>query len=421
MKLIQKTCMLLAAVAVPGMMQAGELPNTEGMSGLQFNFSAPGARSLAMGGAFLGRADDSTAAFANPAGLTNLFSPELAAEYRFNSFDTPYTSGGTYPGVDRDKASDNANNLSYLSFVYPMEKVVFAVYRQEFMDFNSKFDTDTIDLGDGIPTFPTVNDVDVNIVNYGFSTAFRVSDRVSLGASFSYYDYKMDASTLRYDVFEPDDLVNSQVQRGRDNSWGFTLGALFNITEKFSLGLVYRSTPDFKTDHNFISVDFPEGDFTRAYNFDTPDAYGVGLSFQPNDNLTINFDIMRINYSDLADPVFWAFEEPAPSLADPIVDGMSIDDGTEFHLGAEYVLQNKPIALRAGAWYDPDHALTDSGPVDSDDPNARANAAFFPGGSSETHWSVGFGFFFEKFQMDFAADFSKYQDTYSISGVYRFN
>ena len=41
---------------------AGELPNTEDMQGLQFNFSTPGARSLGMGGAFLGRADDATAA-----------------------------------------------------------------------------------------------------------------------------------------------------------------------------------------------------------------------------------------------------------------------------------------------------------------------------------------------------------------------
>lgn len=420
MKLIQKTCLLLAAVSVPGITLAGELPNTEGMSGLQFNFSAPGARSLAMGGAFIGRADDSTAAYANPAGLTNLFSPEIAAEYRFNSFDTPYTSGGTYPDVNRSTASDNVNNLSYLSFVYPGERWVFALYRQEFMDFKSKFDTEAIDLGNDFSAFPTNNSVDVNIVNYGFSTAIRVSDRFSLGASISYYDYKMNASTLRYDLVDPSLLVNQQTEYGSDNNWGFTLGALFRISEKFSVGAVYRSTPDFDTSHNQTVPDFPSLDFDKAYKFDTPDAYGIGFSFQPNDNLTFNFDIMRITYSDLADPVFWAFEDPAPDYGQTIVNDMSIDDGTEFHLGAEYVLQNKPIALRAGAWYDPDHALTDYGPVNPDDPSAKANAAFFPGGSNETHWSIGFGFFFEKFQMDFAADFSKNQDTISVSGVYRF-
>src|SRR5262245_49913029 len=36
--------------------------------GLQFDFINPGARSLAMGGAFIGLADDATAASTNPAG-----------------------------------------------------------------------------------------------------------------------------------------------------------------------------------------------------------------------------------------------------------------------------------------------------------------------------------------------------------------
>jgi long-chain fatty acid transport protein len=39
----------------------------EALSGLQFNFGTPGARSLGMGGAFIGSADDASAAEANPA------------------------------------------------------------------------------------------------------------------------------------------------------------------------------------------------------------------------------------------------------------------------------------------------------------------------------------------------------------------
>lgn len=421
MKSIQKTCLLVAALAAPAFAQAGELPNTVPMSGLQFNFSAPGARSLGMSGAFLGRADDSTAAFANPAGLTNLFSPEIAAEFRFNQYDTPYTSGGSYPDPTRDSVSSSANNLSYLSYVYPTEKWVFALYRQEFMDFNSDFSSGSIDLGGGSSTLPTTNSVDVNIVNYGFSTALRVSDRWSLGASFSYYDYSMGANTLR--TFDGDTDVNQQVQTGNDNSWGVTFGALFRATDKLSIGVVYRVTPDFKTVHSqanfFNSSD--SANFMRNYKFEIPDVYGIGLSFQPNDNLTLNFDIMQIKYSSLSSPVFWAFDDPATTDGQEIVDDMSIDSGTEFRLGAEYVLSNKPIALRAGVWRDPDHALSYSGPSDDSNVEQRATAAFFPEGSSETHLSVGFGFFLSSFQMDFAADFSENQDTYSVSGVYRFN
>ena len=49
--------------------------NDEGLAFLQLNFFNPGARALAMGGAFIAMADDATAAVANPAGLTTLNPP----------------------------------------------------------------------------------------------------------------------------------------------------------------------------------------------------------------------------------------------------------------------------------------------------------------------------------------------------------
>ena len=45
---------------------------------LQFSFSDPGARSMGFGGAFVGLADDATAAIANPAGLAQLIKPEVS-------------------------------------------------------------------------------------------------------------------------------------------------------------------------------------------------------------------------------------------------------------------------------------------------------------------------------------------------------
>src|SRR5262245_33611693 len=48
----------------------------------RFNFQNPGARALAMGGAFIAIADDATAAQANPARLAGLGSPQLFVEWR---------------------------------------------------------------------------------------------------------------------------------------------------------------------------------------------------------------------------------------------------------------------------------------------------------------------------------------------------
>src|ERR1700686_4842502 len=84
------------ALALP---LAAQNTDIESLSGLQFNFGNPGARSLAMGGAFLGLADDASAAEANPAGLTILRKPEISLEGRNYEEAQLFTTSGTFPAV----------------------------------------------------------------------------------------------------------------------------------------------------------------------------------------------------------------------------------------------------------------------------------------------------------------------------------
>src|ERR1041384_6737719 len=89
---------LIVLLAVPAM---GQNVDIESLSGLQFNFGNPGARSLAMGGAFLGLADDASAAEANPAGLTILRKPEVSIEVRNYLEQQLFTTSGTFPAIER--------------------------------------------------------------------------------------------------------------------------------------------------------------------------------------------------------------------------------------------------------------------------------------------------------------------------------
>lgn len=81
--------------------------NDEINAGLQFSFTPPGAKSLAMGGAFVGLADDATAAFANPAGLLWLPQPEVSVEGRQSTFTTFYPNGGSFNGIPTRCESTN--------------------------------------------------------------------------------------------------------------------------------------------------------------------------------------------------------------------------------------------------------------------------------------------------------------------------
>ena len=70
------------ALLLVGLLAPAAVPGQEAVVPLQFSFSDPGARSMGFGGAFVALADDATAAFSNPAGLTQLLRPEISIEGR---------------------------------------------------------------------------------------------------------------------------------------------------------------------------------------------------------------------------------------------------------------------------------------------------------------------------------------------------
>ena len=110
---------------------------------IQFDFINPGARSLALAGAFIGLADDATAATTNPAGLQRLGRPEVSIEGRGWKFITDFVKGGrlsgtvTGTGIDTTAGplfadtSERVTGISFLSFVYPHGRWSIAGYRQE--------------------------------------------------------------------------------------------------------------------------------------------------------------------------------------------------------------------------------------------------------------------------------------------------
>src|SRR6188508_21365 len=96
----KQLCLLAfcASIALPLLAQNTDI---ESLSGLQFNFGNPGARSLGMGGAFIGLADDASATEANPAGLTILRKTEFSVELRNYEEQQIFTTSGTFPDIER--------------------------------------------------------------------------------------------------------------------------------------------------------------------------------------------------------------------------------------------------------------------------------------------------------------------------------
>lgn len=414
-----------------GAVSAGAQTNAEINAGIQLNFSTPGARSLGLGGAFLGLADDATAAFTNPAGLTILTKPEVSIEGRRWSYTNEFVNGGATTGtgtagLDIGASESETTGASFLSVVYPRNRWAVAVYRHELANFEASIRTEGAEISDvQFQLFPIDAGMDLSIVNLGVSGAFRVTDDFSIGVGVSSYDFEMDSVTRRFS-FDRSTLQNTQTQTGDDSDVAFNLGFRWALNDKWSLGGVYRQGPEFELDANasFSNPNVPAVNQTAT--FQTPDVYGVGIAFRPTDAITITADYDHIGYSSLTDDTVDIFSapndtSPPANQSRAAVRKLTVDDADELHVGIEYVfLKLKyPLALRFGGWSDPDHKVRFEGAVNTLDD--RILQVLFQQGDDEIHYAAGFGVVFgERFQIDAGADFSDLVDTASLSAVVRF-
>ena len=139
------------AAGVPGVVRAQTDDDANGA--VQFNFSTPGARSLAMGGAFLASVDDASAAYSNPAGLLQLSESEVLVEGRRWQYATPFAERGRISGrptglgadtlsaVVLGAAESEISGVSYAAAVFPRPKRAAAVFFHQAAKFESAFET----------------------------------------------------------------------------------------------------------------------------------------------------------------------------------------------------------------------------------------------------------------------------------------
>jgi hypothetical protein len=434
--------LVLATVGLLLFSTASRAQGGEGFVNFQLSFSNPGARSLGFGGAFVALADDATAAYANPAGLVQLIQPEVSVEGRFWSYSTAFTLGGridgepTGIGIDSAlglrtaRSSDDIADLSFVSFVYPGKRWSLALYRHQLANFEFFSQTDALFRESAPPDPPgltTSRSLDVRastdseIVGWGISGAYRLSDDLSLGLGVIYREADVSSTV---EAFFPD----SQQRFFEENSYlaermaiatslsidgsdlGLTGGVLWRVSERWKVGGLFRQGPRLRIGIETRAgpgefFDVPTGTLVAAVSspMDLPDVYGVGVAYQSADGrFAASFEWDRVEYATILDSL--QFDT-----------GMGLDDGDELHIGAEYVfLEAHPVtALRLGAWLDPEHRASST----TDDPVDRA---LFRPGDDELHLAVGLGLALPALQLDFAADFSDPVDTLSLSTIYSF-
>jgi hypothetical protein len=365
-----------------------------------------GARAFGMGGAFLARADDATAASWNPAGLSYLRRTEVSVVGAHNDFLQMIPKLNQVPSppqnVDtRDQLQGTVADFIGLAYPLRIRERTGAIqlsYQRSFSFTGSRKSEGPVGVrgftSDGTTVLPTEFTVQGNggFDTLSLSSGFELHPRLRLGVSVNRW-----INGFSQTVNRPDAQTGGY--RRIDSTWdisgtNFNLGAIFIPTPKLNLGAVLKTS--FRADLRLTKVredqtnkpdpetgGRPLADSNYASSDDVsirfPRVYGLGASYRATNTITISADFTRTAWSESTIDGFFslarrprtAVAEPLPSSGiDPLVDHYgtlpfpAVEEGTngqadtsQFRVGAEWVLRlgqsgNILLPLRAGFFRD---------------------------------------------------------------------
>ncbi len=122
-------------------------------------------------------------------------------------------------------------------------------------------------------------------------------------------------------------------------------------------------------------------------------------------------DVVRVFYSQLAgvETGFSLFTHLLPIAGNANVIDFKIDDGTDYHFGAEYLIphENYVFALRTGYYRQSRNRFFLGSAANTDVQNFLEPIFGTDPGNDINHITVGSGFTYGSFQFDFAVDWAR--------------
>lgn len=356
-------------VVPPDRIEQDEL-NFEGRASL---FVGSGARALGMGGAFLARADDATAATWNPAGLSYLRLPEVSAVGVRNTSDATLHEGD----VLRETDTLSSTAPDFLSLAYPVTLgEVSGSVQLSFQRVIPYSGTRQIERARGDRQLFLDSEGGFDVLALG--TGLQVARGLRVGFTLNRWGNGYRQHTLRTVRRRGTNDVDFQF-----SGFNVNLGVIWTPVEGLNIAAVgktpftgdvfmSKSRTDVAADLPDVPPDTPADTITSnsfasgAIRVDMPGALGGGVSWRPRSNVTVSADYTRTFWSK--GKIHNFFTLPPGSLTGPGPEPMPPDDvfpvlpfptldptrsqtdADQFRVGAEYVLlfQRFKWPLRAG-------------------------------------------------------------------------
>jgi len=343
-----------------------------------------GARALGMGSAFIGVADDATAASWNPAGLIQLETPEVSVVGSFLSRRENYKSA-----INPESAGpqhSTSTDMNYFSVAIPVQlpwtNAVFSLNYQALYDLNKSLNYSFNFSGSeptalGIPLVWSAtqqNHVRQTGTIHALSPAMaiQITPYISLGVTVNWWTDKLEngngwqqdivsVATGRFGIGKLlNPFTTTLVQResyDHLNGINFNLGLLWEVNEMVRMGLVVKTPFNLHVRHHISVVTSgvlaSSNQFNESAKLHFPYSYGAGVAVKFSDSFSVAMDIFRTEWSDF-------YIQSQNGVRTSPLDGQSLSRSRvkathQVRFGGEYlfILPKTAIALRSGLYYDP--------------------------------------------------------------------
>jgi long-chain fatty acid transport protein len=389
--------------------------------------SGIGARALAMGGGFIGLADDLSSVWWNPAGIAQLDKKEMLFGLQLDFDDVRGTTPlgnlilplkfSDFPKLYPSEPEVFNRNKFHLFIKEPS----FVIYLGNLKGFNLALSLG-VSSGAGVnwkDYFKLKNNdeifgryfMDMFTINSTLTIAREIISNLYIGGNLNILYGKNRLDKKKYYKKIGNSPFESYTYFFKQKSQGYAFsvdgGVLYKPHPKFSLGFLIKSDYDLElrgdTSFKFTPLRVKEGTaFKQKIKF--PLRYGIGGAFKPNSNLIITFDWYKIQWSHLTRRI--DYDRDNIDFFRDIAFPRELRDTNQYRAGCEYNINDR-LSFRLGFSTEPSYIRKD---IDTSLIDYRQMSA--------RSISFGFGYNTGKYIIDFMSLFSFSKKRRRISGIY---
>jgi long-chain fatty acid transport protein len=249
-------------------------------------------------------AEDASTIFYNPAGMSLLpGGMQVSAGLALINLSAKFSDSGSAVARGGNNGGDAGGlsavpNLYFVTDIARNLKVGVGVS----VPFGLKTEYDPGWLG----RFQAIKS-DIKTLNINPSGSYKINEMISVGFGLSYQ--RIDAE-LTNKVLNPTAIEPLATVKASDNSWGYNLGAMFQLAPETRLGVSYRSSIKYHLKGTVAFTDtaglpapilaaIPDGDVSADIKM--PDLASVALQHKLDPRWTLLADVSRTGWSKIKD------------------------------------------------------------------------------------------------------------------------